>query len=84
MGEEAAMQAQRLMLFGCYFFTKNMLFSNGEQLQGLIENHPNKDIVDKKIISDFMYDCVAKASPYDLQEVRIIFLKCFFNFLNSW
>ena len=50
-----------------------MLFSNGEQLQGLIENHPNKDIVDKKIISDFMYDCVAKASPYDLQEVRIIF-----------
>jgi len=67
--EEAALQAQRLMLFGCYFFTKNMLFHNVDQFNNIVDNHVNKDVVDKKIISDFMYDCVAKASPHDLQEL---------------
>jgi len=66
------MEAQRLMLWGCYFFTKNLLFKTLEEVNQILASHPNNEILHQKIISDIMVDCITKATPYDLQDVIIL------------
>jgi len=80
---EMQMEAQRLMLWGCYFFTKNLLFKTLDEVNQILASHPNNEILHQKIISDIMVDCITKATPYDLQDLVKNYGQEEFD-LNKW
>ena len=75
MEQMAALEAQRLMLWGCYFFTKNLLYKVVDEVNELLASHPHKDNLQQKLVSDIMVDCLTKATPYDLQDVIIFCMR---------
>jgi hypothetical protein len=68
--EEMMAQIQKIMLWGCYFLTKNVMFNNIEELNQLMQLSPDHAKLYRKIIGDIMMECASTASPYDMQQVR--------------
>lgn len=67
-------QIQKIMLWGCYFLTKNVMYNNIEDLNRLFqssEEMADKEKLYRKIAGDLMMECATTAGPQDMQEVEI-------------
>lgn len=81
--DEAMAQIQRIMQWGCYFLTKNVMYERIEELNNLFSLSPDaehKDRLYKKIASDLMYECATTANPDDMYELVTSYGKEGFDF----